>query len=68
MRTSARMLSLLLVGAALIGCISTTTNTGLSKGKKTMAHAIRGIDADGESFQLNDYRGKVVLLDFWASY
>jgi len=60
------MLSMLLLGVALIGCISTSTNTGLSKGKT--AQAIRGIDADGESFQLSDYRGKVVLLDFWASY
>jgi len=66
MRTSARIFSLLLVGGALIGCISTSTNTGLSKRKP--APDIHGIDADGESFQLSDYRGKVVLLDFWASY
>ncbi len=55
-----------MVGAVLAGCISTSTNTGLSKGKP--AANIRGRDADGEAFQLDDYRGKVVLLDFWASY
>ena len=35
---------------------------------KKPAPNISGIDADGKKFQLSDYRGKVVLLDFWASY
>jgi cytochrome oxidase Cu insertion factor (SCO1/SenC/PrrC family) len=26
---------------------------------------ITGVDADGVSFRLSDYRGKIVLLDFW---
>lgn len=64
MRTLARALALPLV-AALLGCIATSTNTGLSKGKP--APSIRGADADGQSFQLSDYRGKVVLLDFWRT-
>jgi thiol-disulfide isomerase/thioredoxin len=66
MRTLARGMALLLVGAALIGCIATSTNSGLSNGRA--APDIRGTDADGQSFQLSDYRGKVVLLDFWASF
>ena len=32
------------------------------------APEISGEDGDGRSFRLSDYRGKVVLLDFWASY
>ena len=27
-----------------------------------------GLDLDGESFKLSDYRGKVVLLDFWGDW
>jgi cytochrome oxidase Cu insertion factor (SCO1/SenC/PrrC family) len=59
-------MGLLALAAALAGCLATSTNTGLTRGKP--AHNIRGSDADGEPFQLSDYRGKVVLLDFWASY
>jgi cytochrome oxidase Cu insertion factor (SCO1/SenC/PrrC family) len=37
--------------------------TGLTFGN--LAPEIEGQDADGKSFKLSDYRGKVVLLDFW---
>jgi hypothetical protein len=30
-----------------------------------VAPDIRGVDQDGKRFKLSDYRGKVVLLDFW---
>ena len=36
----------------------------LSVGKE--APDIEGVDQDGNRFKLSDYRGKVVLLDFWS--
>lgn len=32
------------------------------------APEIQGEDIDGVSFKLSDYRGKVVLLDFWGHW
>jgi thiol-disulfide isomerase/thioredoxin len=32
------------------------------------APEIEGSDANGKPFRLSDYKGKVVLLDFWASW
>jgi hypothetical protein len=33
-----------------------------------MAPEIEGEDVDGNPFKLSDYRGKVVLLDFWGNW
>ena len=33
-----------------------------------IAPEMDGEDADGVPLKLSDYRGKVVLLDFWATY
>lgn len=38
----------------------------LTVGKQ--APDIEGVDQDGQKFKLRDYRGKVVLLDFWQEY
>jgi AhpC/TSA family len=38
----------------------------LSVGKE--APEIEGVDQDGKQFKLSDYRGKVVLLDFWSEF
>jgi hypothetical protein len=32
------------------------------------APAVEGFDQDGKKFKLSDYKGKVVLLDFWSQY
>ena len=34
----------------------------------SQAPEIEGQDVDGETFRLSDYRGKVVLLDFWGHW
>jgi len=36
----------------------------LAEGKP--APVVEGVDLDGKSFKLSDYKGKVVLLDFWG--
>ena len=33
-----------------------------------LAPDIEGEDVDGQKFKLSDYRGKVVLLDFWGHW
>ncbi len=33
-----------------------------------IAPEIHGQDVDGETFRLSDYRGKVVMLDFWGDW
>ena len=33
-----------------------------------MAPDIEGPDTDGVDFKLSDYRGKVVMLDFWGNW
>lgn len=64
---------LLVIGAALVGCFANSKQTTRSTSNKPSSPAkeapnINGVDADGKRFALKDYRGKVVLLDFWASY
>jgi cytochrome oxidase Cu insertion factor (SCO1/SenC/PrrC family) len=33
-----------------------------------LATEIEGEDIDGQRFKLSDYRGKVVVLDFWGNW
>ena len=34
----------------------------------SLAPEIKGNDLDGAPFKLSDYRGKVVMLDFWGDW
>ena len=43
-----------------------TVREGVAEGNR--APEITGVDADGRGFALSDYRGKVVLLDFWFEH
>lgn len=33
-----------------------------------LAPEIKGVDIDGVVFSLSDYRGKVVVIDFWGDW
>jgi hypothetical protein len=66
MSTLGRMAALALIGVLVAGCLwLMRPSAGSMVGKQ--APEITGPDAAGEVFALSDYRGKVVLLDFWWS-
>jgi cytochrome oxidase Cu insertion factor (SCO1/SenC/PrrC family) len=52
---------------AVAGCtFATRQDRGPPVGQA--APDIVGTDQDGREFRLSDYKGKVVLLDFWFSH
>jgi len=64
---------LVILGLALAGCNPSKQSTpkkesveGLPVG--SLAPEIEGEDIDGKKFKLSDYRGKVVVLDFWGNW
>lgn len=68
-------IGLLIVFAATLGCGEdrSTPTTPVKKGGSgptigAEAPEITGLDLDGVEFNLSDYRGKVVLLDFWGDW
>lgn len=46
--------------------VTPTGNEGTSAGDT--APDIVGTDVDGKEFKLSEYRGKVVMLDFWGDW
>jgi cytochrome oxidase Cu insertion factor (SCO1/SenC/PrrC family) len=57
---------MLLTALAIIGCTAHLSTAPTPK-VGSVAPEIQGIDADGVAFKLSDYRGKVVLVDFWMT-
>jgi hypothetical protein len=57
---------LLALGLAGLGCAEQTRPAGLAVG--VVAPELEGQDENGKTLKLSDYRGKVVMLDFWAGW
>ncbi len=51
---------------ALAGCGGEPE--AIPDGERVLAPEIVGEDVDGVPFKLSDYRGKVVVLDFWGNW
>ena len=73
MKTMSRVgLSALMTAALLLSSASAMAqakkhaSADLAVGK--LAPEISGVDVDGRKFKLSDYRGKVVVLDFWGDW
>lgn len=66
MRRAALASLALLIGVPMLRAQDKKAPPGPVVGK--VAPDIRGKDLDGKKFKLSDYRGKVVLLDFWGNW
>jgi hypothetical protein len=60
-------LGLSTLAVCLTGC-SKEPPKAVKKSVREKAPEIEGVDVDGKAMKLSDYRGKVVLLDFWKVY
>lgn len=52
--------------ALLLSLMAATTS--FAKEKNTLAPNFKGITTTGDAIKLSDYKGNVVVLDFWASW
>jgi hypothetical protein len=66
MRQIPELAAVLLLGGLGAGCLK-FEGTLVSHSPVTAAPPIVGNDARDQFFQLSDYRGKVVMLQFWRS-
>ncbi len=70
-RTLLPIISLLLVAVfslALAGCGGDDPSTGAQNPDATASAAAGGANLVREDFSLESYRGKPLLLNFWASW
>jgi peroxiredoxin len=70
-RCSATLATAVLLGCFLAGCTSTHSVKAASvkpDKERKPAPDFTLKDADGKVVHMSDYRGKVVLLDFWATW
>lgn len=56
-----------LAGLLLLAAAATDSAQG-AVGIGKAAPEITGADVDGKSLKLSDYKGKVVLVDFWGDW
>lgn len=63
MVTQLRLLSLVVIALLLFGCTSGNDNKS-----RPVASDFKLQDLNGKAVKLSDYRGKPVLIDFWATW
>jgi thiol-disulfide isomerase/thioredoxin len=66
LRKSCSVVVLLTVSALVSGCGEAPPTIGLKVGN--IAPELEGTDVNGRTIKLSDYRGKVVVVDFWATW
>jgi len=69
MRILTRLTPVVLLAGILAGCMhseQSSGDVGLVEGK--LAPNLSGRDTEGYSVKLSDFRGKVVLIDFWQTH